>query len=204
MMATKSIQRILGIFLGICLIFFIYKSCRVIRSVSIVKVANYPNDFDISVKASGLSDLDFNTLLEFETGEKLIKLDSREAMLCVLKIPVPPPDTILVSRSHLARNWWDTKFDPFTFPDTKSNYRLQDDNIFKSDSTRALLIFDGGSYTKHPREGQDYYAFKSIQSLSFVLNGKDLFEIHADQSTSMDVFWRNSEDNLYIGLVYHK
>lgn len=50
---------------------------------SVIRAADYPNDYDASVKASGLSGDDFNSFLKFKTGGELIKLDSREAMLRV-------------------------------------------------------------------------------------------------------------------------
>lgn len=184
-------------------LFFLYKSCQTLSLVSIVKVADYPSDFDVSVKASGLSGLDFNSLLEFETGGELIKLDSRNAMLRILKIPIPPPDTVQVSKLEVAKKW-DSGFDPFNFPDTKSRYKLVGNHIFTNDPTRVSLFFTGGNYRKYLRDAHDYYAFTSIQSVSFDLNGKNLFSIGGRRLANIDVFLRNNADSLYIGVVYHR
>lgn len=203
MISRKNMVRALSVILVIPFLHFLYKSCQTLILVSTVNVADYPSDFDVSVKASGLPGLDFNTLLEFKTGGELIKLDSRDAMLRVLKIPIPPPDTVLVSKLQMA-NTWDSGFDPFNFPDIKSRYKLVGNNIFTNDPTRVSLIFTGGNYRKYARDAHDYYAFKSIQSLSFDLNDKSLFSIGGSQSADIDVFLRNSTDSLYIGVVYHQ
>ncbi len=183
-------------------LFFVYKACQTIMLTSVIRAADYPNDYDASVKASGLSGDDFNSFLKFKTGGELIKLDSREAMLRVLKLPIPPPDTVFVNELQVANNW-DSGYDPFRFPKVKSRYKLTGNHIFTDDPTRVSLIFTAGSYQRNFRDGHDYYAFKSISSLSLDLNDEHLFIFNQPQLADIDIFLRNNTDSLYIGIVYY-
>ncbi|MEC3878502.1 hypothetical protein [Parapedobacter sp. 10938] len=169
---------------------------------SIVKAANYPSDFDTSVKAPRLSDVDFNSFLKFKTGGELIKLDGREAMLRVLKLPIPSPDTVFVNELK-ASNEWDSGFDPFRFPEVKSRYQLTGNHIFTDTPTRVSLSFLGGSCQKDFRDGHDYYTFKSTRSISLDLNDEHLFIFNRPQSANFDIFLSNMTDSLYIGIVYY-
>lgn len=169
---------------------------------SVIRAADYPNDYDASVKASGLSGDDFNSFLKFKTGGELIKLDSREAMLRVLKLPIPPPDTVFVNELQVANNW-DSGYDPFRFPEVKSRYKLTGNHIFTGDPTHVSLSFIGGRYQRDFREKHDYYTFKSIRSVSLDLNDEHLFIFNHPQSADVDIFLRKNTDTLYIGIVYY-